>query len=247
VVTPLGEDRWRMLLQRATALTDRDLEALSPVLILVPHQDDETLGCGGLIATASERGLRPRVAYLTDGGGSHLGSPNWPRRRLSKVRRAEAASALSILGVDAPDTRFLGWPDGAPWAQASHAFAATLAALVEWCEAFEPRSIWASWRHEPHADHVATALLADHLADALRWRPRRFDYLVWGWGDPDVADAQGVRSLPCPDTVERRRAALACHRTQTTDLIDDAASAFLMPANLAGLTDRPAEIYLEVP
>jgi hypothetical protein len=45
----------------------------------------------------------------------------------------------------------------------------------------------------------------------------------------------------------RRRLALACHRTQTSDLIADAEEAFLIPPDLAALTDRNAEIFIERP
>lgn len=37
------------------------------MLVLAPHPDDETLGCGGLLARAADQGLRPRVAFLTNG------------------------------------------------------------------------------------------------------------------------------------------------------------------------------------
>ncbi|HEX2943304.1 MAG TPA: PIG-L family deacetylase, partial [Rhodopila sp.] len=43
-------------------------------LILAPHPDDESLGCGGLIATAVAAGRAPLVVILTDGAGSHPNS-----------------------------------------------------------------------------------------------------------------------------------------------------------------------------
>ncbi|HTI01677.1 MAG TPA: PIG-L family deacetylase, partial [Acidisoma sp.] len=39
-------------------------------LILAPHPDDETLGCGGLIAQCCAAGMPPHVAIMTDGSHS---------------------------------------------------------------------------------------------------------------------------------------------------------------------------------
>ncbi len=50
-------------------------------LILAPHADDESLGCGGLIAACCERGQQPVVAILTDGAASHPGSKRYPPER----------------------------------------------------------------------------------------------------------------------------------------------------------------------
>ena len=36
-------------------------------LILAPHQDDELLGCGGMIATKARLGAYVAIAFLTDG------------------------------------------------------------------------------------------------------------------------------------------------------------------------------------
>ena len=86
MVAPLGEERFQRLLARSTPMDVAELRRLSPMLILSPHQDDETLGCGGLLATVSALGLRPRVAYLTDGSASHRGSTYWTRERLARLR-----------------------------------------------------------------------------------------------------------------------------------------------------------------
>jgi LmbE family N-acetylglucosaminyl deacetylase len=245
MVTPLGEGRWRELADRARAIDRAELEALAPMLIIVPHPDDETLGCGALIATASDLGLRPRIAYLTDGAGSHSGSPTWSRRRLAGTRKVEALRALDVLGVPVTDVSFLGWPDGAPWAAGSANYRQTMRSLNVMCEALTPRSIWSTWEGEPHGDHVAAAVLADDLAQRLRERPRRLDYIVWGWDRPEIGASLPVRSLACASNSDRRRNALECHRTQMTSLIPDATDAFRVPADLAALTDRPLEIYLE--
>jgi LmbE family N-acetylglucosaminyl deacetylase len=217
------------------------------MLILAPHQDDETLGCGGLIAAASRQGLRPRVAYLTDGSASHPGSSAWPRPRLAAARRGEALEALSALGVPAGDVRFLDWPDAAPYAPGARRYSQTLAALIGWIGRRGVNSLWAPWIGEDHCDHVAAANLALSLAGRIGAPVTLMSYLVWGWADPRlVRDARHGRvwTLRCPRTVSQRRTALACHRTQVTDIINDTEHAFRVPPELAALTERPVEIYL---
>lgn len=44
------------------------------LVIVAPHPDDETLGCGLLIAAAVRAGVRVAVIALTDGQASHPGS-----------------------------------------------------------------------------------------------------------------------------------------------------------------------------
>lgn len=66
-------------------------------LVLVAHQDDEAIGCGILL----QRAEQPAVVFATDGAPADeyfwgkYGSPE----RLAQVRRAEAARAMSELGV----------------------------------------------------------------------------------------------------------------------------------------------------
>lgn len=246
MVTPVGGRAWTVLRARARRLDAAALEMLSPMLIVSPHQDDETLGCGGLIAAACALGLRPRVAYLTDGAASHRGSPTWPARRLAAARRREARQALRLLGVKPGDVRFLDWPDSGPPSLGGPAHEAAADALKLWLRRRPPRSIWSTWRGEPHCDHEAAADLADTLASRLAGPVRRLDFIVWGWTRPELmAEPKGVWALDCGGAVPLRRRALACHRTQTTALISDAREAFRIPPQIAALAARPVEIYLE--
>jgi LmbE family N-acetylglucosaminyl deacetylase len=248
VVTAIGHRAWEALGNKASPLTPDRLRALSPLAILAPHPDDETLGCGGLLAAAADLGLQAKVAFLTDGAASHRGSAAWPPVRLARIRKAEALSALAILGVPASDVLFLNWPDAAPWPQGSDGFRQGLERLSAWLGTFQPKSLWAPWRGERHCDHQAASLLADALVRARRPRLRRFDYMVWGWAEDDLAETHGadvVWRLSCARFAARRRRALARHATQTTDLIDDAEQAFLIPPDLAALVERPFDIFLE--
>jgi LmbE family N-acetylglucosaminyl deacetylase len=151
-----------------------------------------------------------------------------------------------VLGVRPEDCLFLDWSDASPFAHDHPAYARTLERLAGWANGFAPRSLWASWREEAHCDHVAAGELAADLAGRLPSLTACMEFLVWGWKARSARfDGKAVWSLACADTVERRRKALACHRTQMTGLIDDARTAFRIPPALAALTDRPVEIYLE--
>ena len=91
------------------------------VLVIAPHCDDETLGCGGLLSYAAACGSRVRVVVMTNGDGfpaaagfGGLGRASRADRytQLGSARQRETLSALRILGVEEHDVTFLGYPDG---------------------------------------------------------------------------------------------------------------------------------------
>lgn len=77
------------------------------VLVVAPHPDDETLGCGGLLARLTADGAVARVLYLSDGGGDLEGDQ---RKTHAGRRRQEAEAAGQVLGVAGAD--FLDLTDG---------------------------------------------------------------------------------------------------------------------------------------
>src|SRR5262245_38279621 len=66
------------------------------ILVVAPHADDETLGCGGTIARRAAEGHEVHVAVVTGHGDEP--HPLWPRTAWDQVR-AEARRAAEILGV----------------------------------------------------------------------------------------------------------------------------------------------------
>ena len=90
------------------------------ILVVAPHCDDETLGAGGLIAVARQRGLPVRVVVVTNGDGFRYGVSGRYRRlrptpdayiRYAYARQDETREALQLLGVSPEDVVFLGYPD----------------------------------------------------------------------------------------------------------------------------------------
>ena len=96
--------RWRAL---PTGTLDEVLTA-KPCLVLAPHPDDESLGCGGLIAACCAAGRPPVVVSLTDGSASHLTSHAYPPHRLAAIRAQEVKESVGHLGLRVERLIFLG-------------------------------------------------------------------------------------------------------------------------------------------
>jgi len=226
-----------------------DLDWISrgrPLLVLAPHPDDESLGCGGLIAEACARGQIVHVAVLTDGTGSHPNSKAYRAPRLKALRESEARAAVAELGLPPERLSFLGLRDAAaPHAGAD--FDAAVARLADHMAAHDIGTICATWRHDPHRDHVAAHLIA--AAAARRAGVRHLAYPVWGWTlaeDKELAEAppRGIR-LDIARHLAAKRRAIAAHASQTGKVITDDPTAFSLPHNLLVNFDQPYEVFLE--
>lgn len=233
-----------------------EILAPGPALVLAPHPDDESLGCGGLIAECAARGREVHVAILTDGGMSHPGSAAWPPRRLAMQRGAEVREATMSLGLPAARLHLLGEPDG----DAPHdgpRFAAALARVEDLIRSSEVTTILASWVADPHGDHGSAHKLAAAAAQTLGIR--HLAYPVWSWmlGDDDEIAEACIPRGPGPGAIRgarldigahlsAKRRAIAAHRSQGGELIHDDPRGFVLPAAFLAMFDRPWEVYLRV-
>jgi LmbE family N-acetylglucosaminyl deacetylase len=216
-------------------------------LILAPHPDDESLGCGGLIAACVAAGRAPMVVVLTDGAGSHPNSRAYPPARLRAVRTDETRNAVAQLGLTPDRLVFLGEPDTALPREGAgfDAVVKRLAALVD----SEARctAVLASWQHDPHCDHEAASFIAANVTAARGLR--HVAYPVWGWTLP--ADAmipetpkQGWR-LDIRAFLPAKRAAIQAHRSQYGGLITDDPTGFHLPAELLSVFEAPYETFIQ--
>jgi LmbE family N-acetylglucosaminyl deacetylase len=69
---------------------------MSVSLIIAPHADDETLGCGGTISKLAEKGEKVYVAVMTN---AHIGAPELFTQESIDTVRKEANIAHELLGV----------------------------------------------------------------------------------------------------------------------------------------------------
>ncbi|TGD98327.1 PIG-L deacetylase family protein [Methylobacterium nonmethylotrophicum] len=225
----------------------RDLVASGGIVVVAPHPDDESLGCGGLIAEASACGIPVRLVVVSDGVGSHPNSPSHPPARLRTLRESETLAAAAALGLAPDHVAFLRLPDRfvpacGPEAEAA---AVAIAAAARSCGA---GALFVTWEHDPHCDHAASAALA-RRARALLGGVPLYAYPVWGWTLPPEAEVgpppRGAR-LAIGRHRARKAAAITAHRSQTTDLIADDPGGFRLELAMLARFAGEHEIFLEV-
>ena len=238
-------ERFRML---PLSADDAVLHA-GRAMILAPHADDETLGCGGLIAELCERQRPPAVLVVTDGTGSHPGSRSWPAPRLRDLREAETLQAAASLGLPAADVGFLRLRDTAA-PQDGPAFEAACAVISTEVRQRGCDTLLAPWLLDPHCDHEAVQKMARRVARGLRIR--LLSYPVWGWlidagAELDVTPPIRGFRLDVTRHLARKRHAIRLHASQYSDLITDDPDGFRLPPALLSVFEQPCETFLETP
>ena len=218
------------------------------LVVVAPHPDDESLGCGGLIAAARAEGREVRLVVVSDGCGSHTHSTLYPPERLRVLREAETLRAVAVLGLAPDAVTFLRLPDAhvpgeGPQAEAA---AGAVIAAVQACRA---GAVFVTWRHDPHCDHRASAAIVA-LARGRLPGVRIYEYPVWGWTLPPDAEVGPAPEGLCLDVSAfsaTKAKAVAAHESQTTDLIHDDPTGFrLEPAMIARLCG-PRERFVAIP
>ena len=121
--------------------------AASRALVLAPHPDDETIGCGGTLAVLAASGCSVEVVVVSDGEGST--SSGGDAAATAARRRDDATRACAHLGSRPP--RFLGLPDGGV-GEAIDELAALLRPIIE---DSRPEVVFLPWPLDAHPDHQA--------------------------------------------------------------------------------------------
>ncbi|HET7799752.1 MAG TPA: bifunctional PIG-L family deacetylase/class I SAM-dependent methyltransferase [Humibacillus xanthopallidus] len=214
------------------------------LVLVAAHPDDETLGGGGLLATAAAADLRIDVVVLSAGAASHPDSPTHTPGDLAALRVEETRAALALL---APSARLhlVGLPGGC---LESHEDAIVEAVVRTVGEHGPTTLIAAPWRHDGHGDHEAAgraAAVAAHRTDA---RLLEYPIWLWHWAAPDAAPWPRFRVLPLARGVRARKShAISVHRSQVAPLSGDPGDEALLHPGMLEHFVRDRETFIVEP
>jgi LmbE family N-acetylglucosaminyl deacetylase len=210
-------------------------------IIFAPHQDDETIGCGGTILRKTALGADVTVVYMTDGCMSHSSDPSISPLSVANHRKREALSACSRLGINQKNIIFLEFPDG----QLSKFPEAAAKRVADIIRAVKPSEIFIPYRHDRHADHEATNRVVDAALPEAGQDLDVYEYGVWLWLSWPLVSRQNGRvigrienlasfaqqclhvlkdmryAVLVEDVLDQKRRALEEHATQMTKILKD--------------------------
>ncbi|GFE83181.1 hypothetical protein GCM10011487_51810 [Steroidobacter agaridevorans] len=202
------------------------------ILVLAPHMDDETIGCGGTLALHAQRGAQIAVVFLTDGrnGSSEVNTlygeeRERKQRELIELRTTEARAALQRLGVnrmiclDAED----GALDRCDWAAGQ---------LRDVLLKHRPDIVYLPFYLEEHPDHRAASRVLLDAAEGTSLQFQCMGYEVWTPLFPNCL-------VRIDSTVETKKQALQEYRSQLKQCDYLHASIGLNAHRSAGLLNPP--------
>ncbi len=218
-------------------------EQFGSSVIVAPHPDDETLGCGGTVALLR----KARIPV------SHPNSKKYPTTKLTALREQEAIKAVNLLGGNANCLDFMKLKDSMiPYAN-DPGFEHAVSRMTEILNRTRPTSVFVPWRNDPHNDHRATyQIVMESLKSCTITKPRVLEYLVWFWerGNPDdIKDIINIKKwvVDVEETLHIKNLALAAHASQVTRLIDDDPEGFILSPQVIGHFNITRELFFESP
>jgi LmbE family N-acetylglucosaminyl deacetylase len=196
------------------------LSAQTRLLVVAPHPDDETLGCGVLIQHVLTAGGAVHLLLLTDGDNNP-----WPQRyierrlrigeadrqRWGSRRRNEAMHAIVHLGLSTGAIEPLGWRDMDLTRRLRDDSSASVAALQRIISSFGPTLVCFPALEDSHPDHGAAHVLCRLALAGVHPAVTPWAYPVHSGGD---LSAYPIRIDATPEQRQRKLQALAEHRSQ---------------------------------
>ncbi|MFQ6090624.1 MAG: PIG-L deacetylase family protein [Candidatus Bipolaricaulia bacterium] len=198
------------------------------ILVISPHPDDLDFACAGTVARLVGEGHEVSYVIVSDGSKGTRGVPegkNIGEAELIELRKREQREAARVVGVE--DVTFLGFKDGeiedTPKLREE---------LVKQIRRFKPDIVF-SFDPAPsfdsffraHRDHrmVAVAVF-DAIYPASHNRLYFPHLLEQGYEPHRIGEAwffstvNPDRFIDITETMEKKIAALACHRSQLRDM-----------------------------
>lgn len=228
-------------------------------VVVAPHPDDETLGCGATIARKRAAGTDVVVVVVTDGRHSHRSEVLSPDA-LAAVRADEARAACARLGVAPDRLHLLGVEEG----RVAEEHDLVTRRLAEIIDDAAPDDVLTTCAADWHLDHQAVSAATREAVAVARRVPRLLEFPIWFWVDgPWTIDPGGrqriwpylrdpvragrIRTVAVQtgDHLAAKRAAVGEYRSQTTNITGEPGWA-VMDDELLSLFLGGVEIFLPV-
>ena len=207
-------------------------------IVFSPHQDDETLACGGTIIKKKQAGAPIKIVFMTDGSQSH--SHLISAQELKKIRSQEALAAAEKLGVASQDVTFVNIKDGT----LAQNQTAAVEKVKEILLTTLPEEVFIPYSQDGIPDHNATCQIVLAALRQCGISVTVYEYPVWfwcnwpwtnhsknqkqssaSWQQNWVTGANWLKyfryAVDIKEILELKRLALDQHRSQMTRLIRD--------------------------
>jgi LmbE family N-acetylglucosaminyl deacetylase len=218
-------------------------------LILAPHEDDATLGCGGLILSKRLEGNPVDILYVTDGSASHPSHPILTPDALARQRRSEALAAAATLGVEHCRTHFLDVRDGTLDRLSRPETDALVDQISQVLVRTRPDEILLPCRRDCSSEHDAAFILAQRALKRSGLKPRLLEYPIWSlWASQHLlrplVTSKRVWRVEFSGYEHAKRSALGCFRSQVepTPPWDQP----VLPRDFVALFGSPEEFFFEM-
>ncbi|WP_016949034.1 PIG-L deacetylase family protein [Anabaena sp. PCC 7108] len=188
-------------------------------MVFSPHQDDETLGCGGMIARKREQGIPVVVTFLTDGRGSHGLDPHI-QNQIINIRKQESLTALNILGVKPSEIHFLDKEDGTLKDLKIEEKQQLIFRICELLQRYQPGEVYVPHHKDCHRDHEVTYELVKEAISQSGITVELLEYPIWVfWRAPlfillNLQDIAFAYRLSITSVQDKKTRAIAAYHSQ---------------------------------
>lgn len=167
-----------------------NITSTDKILIVAPHPDDESIGCGGIISLYP---AQTDVLLVTDGYSHELDN-----KEISDIRNTEFRESMKRAGVNAIE--MLHIPEHDIYAEKSK---------LKSCDFRKYTKIFVPNRYENHEDHIAVYRLVKKYAGK---KVKLFEYEVWTTiRNPNII-------VNIESVIEKKRDLISCHASQVSNL-----------------------------
>jgi len=204
--------------------------AVASALVVAPHPDDETFGCGGAVALMVRDRAQVNVVFVTDGSASHPGHPRATPADIAARRRAEALLATGVLGVEPGRVAFLDERDGTLANLGEERGSEVAGEIAGILGRLAPEALLLPCRRDGSSEHDACFALVARALGSGRPGPRVLEFPVWSWWNPllllrPLLTCRRVWRLDLGPVRDVKARAIASYSSQTEPIAPEAAPA----------------------